>query len=218
MASSSAFSFTIPSSVQLVGPSGCGKTTFLEKALRNPQMWDKPIDTLMYCYGIRTPMVQKITEIFPEAVLCEDMPRNLEQPLEMFRPEKNNVLIFDDLQSTTSASPAFTDFLVRGSHHANVCVISCEHHLFSDAKERRKQANQWQCIILFQNKRAAHQIGTLARQTAIGDPKRIVQAYRDAVSRNWGHLCIDFRNHTPPEFLLMSNVMCDGGEPTYAYL
>jgi len=213
------WNLSIPSNVLLCGPSGCGKSTFVEKLLTNPSMWDGPIDNIWLCYGIYTENVKRIADICPQVKLIENLPRNLDQPRQMFNPSQRNVIIFDDLGSETQASPTFTLFMTRGTHHCNVGMLSLEHHLFSEAKERRKQTNHWHCIILFRNKRSLHQIGTLARQTSIANPQTVQWAYSEATHKNpYGYLAIDFRNETPDEMRLLSNVMCEQGEPTYIYL
>ena len=209
--------FSIPSNVLLCGPSGCGKSKFIEKILQTPCMWNGSIDNLYYCYGIYTDNVRRIVETYPAATVIEHIPRNLDQPHEIFNRNERNVIIFDDLGSETQSSSTFTNFMSRGSHHSNVCMLSLEHHLFSDEKERKKQTNHWHCIILFRNKRSVHQIGTLARQTSIANPQLVQWAYRDATSKPYGYLVMDFRNDTPEEMRLLTNVMCENNEPTWLY-
>lgn len=210
--------FSIPSNVLLCGPTGCGKSSFMEKLIENPAMWCEPMDSLWLCYGIYSENVKRFAEKYPQVRLIEGLPLNLDNPQQMLSPSKRNVMIFDDLGSETQASPAFTNLLTRGSHHCNAAIFSLEHHLFSESKERRKQTNQWQCILLFRNKRGLHQIGTLARQSSFARPQTVQWAFRDATSVPYGYLMIDFRNETPDEMRLLSNVMCEGQKPTYVYI
>ena len=114
--------------------------------------------------------MKNISQKYPEVILMDGIPRNIDQPLQIFSPEQDNSLIFfDDLSSETQNSKAFTNFLVKGTHHSNVCCVSLEHHLFSDARERRRQQHHWHQIILFRNKRSQYQIGVLARQSSIAN-------------------------------------------------
>lgn len=214
----SVWNFSIPSNNLVCGPSNCGKTTFVERVLENKDMWSKPIDNLYYCYGIATDNLKTIGQKFPGAVLMEGIPRNLSQPREIFQPSKNNVLILDDLSMESQNSPDITNFMVKGSHHTNTCFLSLEHFLFADnAKERRKQAPHWHQMVLFRNKRALHQIGTLARQCSLGDAKSIQWAFGDATENPYSYLIIDMRDDTPSDFRFVTNVFCDNNEPTCIY-
>lgn len=128
---------------------GSGKTTFVETLLSNPKLWSKSLDKIIYCYGIETDNIKKLTISHPEIVLFDGLPRNLDRPLDIFSPQQNNVIFFDDLSSETQNSKLFTDLMTKGSHHCNCALISLEHFLFSEAKERRKQTHHWHQIILF---------------------------------------------------------------------
>ena len=63
-----------------------------------------------------------------------------------------------------------------------------------------------------------HQITTLAHQASIADINTVKFAYKDAVSRPFGYLIMDFRNETPSELRLITNVFHENGNPTYVYL
>lgn len=129
-----------------------------------------------------------------------------------------SLVIFEDLSSETQNSPVFTDFMTRGTHHTNTALISVEHFLFSESKERRRQTAHWHTIILFRNKRCLHQIGTLARQTSIANPKILQWAYKDATSIPYGYLVLDFRNDTIDEMKLLTNIFSENALPVYVYI
>lgn len=209
---------SFPSNVLICGPSGSGKTTFFQKILNEKKCWDKPIDKIVYCYGIETGNIYQLTQSHPEIIFIKGLPENLGSPLEIFSPHKNNLIVFDDLSSESQASKAFTDFMVRGTHHTNTCMISLEHFLFSEAKERRRQAPHWHQIILFRNKRNQQQIGTLARQSGIASPKFVQWAFNDATKKPYSYLLLDFRNDTPDEMRLLTNVLGESNEPVYTYV
>jgi len=208
------WTINFPENILICGPSGCGKSTFVEKLLATPHIWDKPIDKIFYCYGIQSENVNRISKAYPQATLIEGLPPNLDKPLEMFSPKQNNLLIFDDLTSETQNNPTFTNFLIRGAHHSNCCLISLEHFLYSDSKERRKQAPHWHQIILFRNRRNVRQISTLAKQAALGDPKLVQWAYNDATNKPYSYFILDLRNNTLDNMRLLTGVL---EEPLYVY-
>ena len=205
---------SLPENFLICGSSGSGKSTFLEKLISTPSIWSKgPLQNVLYCYGIYTPTVEKFAKNRPEISLIQGIPRNLSQPQEMFSPSQNNILIFDDLSSQTQNSHDFTNMLIRGSRHCNCTLISLEHFLLSDSKERRLQSPHWHQICLFKNQRCAHQIASLAKQSAIADPKLVQKAYFEATTPAHGYLILDFRNETPPEMRLISNVFSENSSP-----
>ena len=115
---------TCPQNVLVVGSSGTGKSTFVEKLISTPDAWETPIDNIFYCYGILSDTVEKLAREMPHITLIEGLPRNLASPREIFSPNKANLLICDDLSTESQASKDFTNFMIRGSHHCNCCLIS----------------------------------------------------------------------------------------------
>ncbi|MCP4393480.1 MAG: hypothetical protein GY804_04330 [Alphaproteobacteria bacterium] len=186
--------------------------------LDTPAAWDKAIDKIYYFYGIPTESLQVITQKFPQATIMEGIPRNLDNPREIFDSNKNNVVIFDDLSDFTQNSPDMTTFMTKGTHHCNVSMISVEHFLFSNSRERRNQANHWHQLVLFRNKRAMQQIGVMARQMSISSPKTVQWAFKDATSTPYSYLVIDTRNDTAEEAQLLTNVLLENDSPTYVYV
>lgn len=205
--------------IALIGNSGSGKSFLVEKMLKTPGIWTGKIDRLIYCYGIYTNNVAAIARDHPEAELIEGIPRNLDRPLEIFNPSKNNVIVFDDLSSLTQNSPIVTDFFMKGTHHTHTACISCEHSLYSDYKERKKQASHFQQLILFRNERGLHQIATLARQTGVAPVQSFLAAYKDAISLSpYSYLVVNFSPNIPEEFRLCTNVLLERNDPMFVYL
>ena len=209
---------TFPENFLICGSSGSGKSTFLENLLATPSIWTGPIDKVIYCYGIQTSTVENFAKHRPDISLIQGLPRNLSQPREMFSPQQNNVLVFDDLSSETQNCRDFTNMLIRGSRHCNCTMISLEHFLLADSRERRLQSPHWHQMCLFKNQRCAHQIAAVARQSAIAHPKLIQKAYAEATAVPHGYLILDFRNETPAEMRLITNVFSEKGIPPSVWL
>lgn len=175
------------------------------------------MNKIIYAYGIHNSTVDYLSTHHPEIILVEGLPRNLSQPREIFSPSQNNLLITDDLSTETQNSRDFTNFITRGTNHCNCCLISLEHFLYSDSKERRMQSHHWNQYILFKNMRSAHQIATLAKQIN-KDAQMLKSAYQDAVIRKpFGYLIVDLRLETPTAMSVLTNVMGEGGEPIFVY-
>ena len=65
-------------------------------------------------------------------------------------------------------------------------------------------------MILFKIPRNVEQIGVLGRQ--MGDRKLLLEAYKRATSKPFGHLLIDFDPQTDPKLKYCS--ICGGDQPS----
>ena len=213
-----AFQFSFPSNNAWIGTSNSGKSTLLERCLACPTIWEKPPDQIWYFYGIYTKNVENIMRNYPHVTAIQGLPNNvLQDPLSVFSPKDNNLMILDDLSDATQVSKAFTTFLTRATHHCNICLISLEHFLMTPSPERRSQTLQYHTVLLFKNPRNLYQIKSLARQTSLGSPKTIEYAYSDACRKPYGTLMLDFRQETAPEVRILTNIIASENEPTYVY-
>ena len=49
---------------------------------------------------------------------------------DFFDPRIRNVIVLDDLMSTTTKDPRINDLFTQGSHHRNLMVISLNQNLY----------------------------------------------------------------------------------------
>ena len=208
-----------PSCMLIQGPTFSGKSTFLEKLLSTKEVWEKPIEKVVLCYGIETPSVQRIANMFPDVQLYNGLPPQLDNPSEMFCKEKNNLLILDDLGFVAESSPAFSTFLEVSSHHLNTTCINITHSLFSNGKERRRQSGSYHYIILFRNRRCQYHVGIFSRQAGLVDKKLLEEAYFDATKPKFSYLLVDLHPETIDECRLLTNVLLEQmDKPTIVYI
>ena len=207
-----------PESLLICGGAGMGKSTFVLHLLTSPQCWQKKIDKFLYCYGIYTKTVEELSKNYPHIQLLEGLPRNLlSHPLEVLNPQDRHVLVLDDCSLESQESKELTSFLSRGVTHSNTTLISVEHFLFSPSAQRRNQSFHYNQLILFKSGRNLGQLAVLAKQTGICSAKTLTAAYQDATQKPYSHLLIDQRPQTPDQLRLLTNVLCQDGEPTFAY-
>ena len=59
---------------------------------------------------------------------------------DFFDPRIRNVIVLDDLMSTTTKDPRINDLFTEGSHHQNLTVISLNQNLYfgKDPTQRRR--------------------------------------------------------------------------------
>lgn len=205
-------------SILVTGAAGNGKSTFVEKLITNRKYWKKDFDKILYCYGIYSKTVESISQNSPHIQLISGLPRNLlANPLEVLNPHETNMLVLDDMSLESNDSKELTSFISRGVTHANCCLISIEHFLFSPSAQRRNQSFHYSQLILFKSTRNLQQLAILAKQTGVCLPKTLIEAYKDSTRKPFSPLVVDLRSETPDDLRLLTNVLCEDGEPTYAY-
>ena len=205
-------------SILVCGASGQGKSTFVEKIITDPKYWKERFDKILYCYGIYSKTVESLSKNAPQIQLISGLPRNLlAKPLDVLNPQENSLIILDDVSLESQESKELTSFISRGLSHTNSSLISIEHFLFSPSQQRRNQSFHYHQLILFKSSRNLNQLNTLARQLGICTSKELIEAYKDSMQKPYSHLVLDLRSETPEELRILTNVLCDNGEPTFAY-
>lgn len=205
-------------SILVCGGSGQGKSTFVEKLITDPKYWKEKFDKILYCYGIYSKTVESLSKNAPHIQLISGLPRNLlANPLQVLNPQENSLIVLDDVSLESQESKELTSFISRGLSHTNSSLISIEHFLFSPLAQRRNQSFHYSQIILFKSSRNLNQLNTLAKQLGICTAKELIEAYKDSTQKPYSHLVLDLRSDTPDDLRILSNVLCENEEPTYAY-
>ena len=84
-------------------------------------------------------------------------------------------------------------------------------------KEKVIQNQNFHVLVIFRNKRAAMQVRTLARQSAVCDPKFLAAVYEEVTKKPYSYLCIDLRPEK--DYSLVTNVFLEEpGEPIWTYI
>lgn len=209
------FKFDCPMNCIIYGQSQSGKSTFIQKVFDTPEIWQQPIDRCFYFYGIESEALNDIKKKHPDFVFIKGLPQNLE---ELFDENLLECAVFDDLTAEIERSAEFTQFLTRVTHHKRIaCFVLC-HFIFSPAKEKRLQAQNYHVLIIFGNKRASQQIQTLARQCAVCEPKFMSAVYADATKKPHAYLIVDLRQTAPMEQKLVTNIFLEHNDPVWLYM
>ena len=192
-----------PFTLLVTGPTGSGKTQFVTNLLINSdQMIDKPIDRIVYCYGI---YLKDTFLIFKQKFKNVEFVEGIDSEFN-FSPQINNVIIIDDLMNDGLKSDTVSNLLTRGSHHMNLSVILLTQNLFHKGKNSRSINLNCQYVAYFKNPRDLSQIDHLARQMYPKKSGILIEACKDATYEPYGYLFLDLKQDTKEYCRLRTNI------------
>ena len=197
-------SFLHPFTMCISGPTGCGKTFIVKKILQE-RMVDPTPQRIIWLYRRWQPLYDEIRVLVsPAPEFIQGIPVDLDKD-EFLDPKMHNLIVLDDLMSTSSKDKRVTELFTEGSHHRNLSVISINQNMYysKDPTQRRN----CHYMILFNNPADQQPIMTLARQMYPGNPQRLMDAFSKATVKPYGHLVVDLKPKTSAEFRLRPNVL-----------
>lgn len=201
-------SIKTPSNIFIVGPSQSGKTILAFKLLENVENMMSPQPTrLIYCYS----EFQDIFNHYPNIEFHEGLP-----DLNSFVGNREPiVIVLDDFMSQISQQ--MSDLFTRMSHHRNISVVFLTQNIFYKDKHTRTMSLNTHYLFILKNPRDVLQITTLARQMFNKNSKYMLEAFGDAVRRNYGYLFVDLKTNIDDRLRLRTNIFPDEA-PQIAYV
>lgn len=197
-----------PFSCVVSGPSNCGKTFFVKDVIENTsRIISHSIDNVVYIYSCWQPLYNQLLQIrdinfvegLPES-LCDDT---------LLPPDKNNLLIIDDLMNDASNNLEVQNVFTKYVHHRNLSCIYLVQNLFIQGKASRTISLNTNYLVLFNNPRDKYQISLLGKQMFPGNSKYFLEAFNDATAPPYGYLLIDYKAKTPDYLRLRTNLLSD---------
>ena len=141
--------------------------------------------------------------VTPRVEFHQGIPSDLEDD-EFFDPKLNNLLILDDLQSTSGKDKRITDLFTEGSHHRSLSIISINQNLY--ASKDPTQRRNCHYLVLFNNPVDKQSIMTLARQMYPGNAEQFMKAFDKATKYPYKFLLVDLKPFTPDHERLKCSV------------
>jgi hypothetical protein len=183
------------------GPSQAGKTQLLIKILlENDQLIDPKPDRIVYCYSREQPVFEKLKNLnieFHKGLIDFDS----------FDPQKNNLLILDDLMEKCESDRSVLNLFMVDSHHANLSVFIISQSLFSKGKYWRSISLNCSYMIIFNNPRDRSQIFHLARQVFPSNPNFLLECFEDSTASKHGYLFLDLTQATDNNMRVQGNIL-----------
>lgn len=197
--------FEACSTFMVTGASKSGKTQFVYKLLTTSNAFTKPIDKILYCYGIYQPFY----DLMKKNIKNIDFQNGLPTDIDSFANGKHCVIICDDLMDQFINDNLCKTLFVQGSHHLSLSVIFITHNAFAQGKYARTIALNCNYLILFKNFRDGSQIVNLGKQMFPGQGQILVESYNDATSIPYNPLIVDLCANTNNKTRLRSNIFFD---------
>ena len=202
--------------ISIVGPGGCGKTQLVSQMLQNQRKIFKPsFDKILYFYNHFQDHYQSLL------LGASDDRTSIEfhQGLQRYAVDKceaqkmRTLVVIDDLYQDACEDKAFLSLVVAGRHR-NIHLMILKHNLYQPAKNSKTIDLNVTQMILFKSPRDIEQIGVLGRQ--MGDRQLLLEAYKRATLRPFGHLLIDLDSQVDPK--LKYSTDCSGNKPSVFYI
>ena len=184
----------------VAGPSQSGKTHFVLELMENRfEMFKKPIERVLWCYGIQD--FELSTKLHNQGFATQQgIP-------ELSDIKPNSICVLDDLLSESENSKTVTNMFTKLAHHLPCFIIFMTQNIFPSGKEARTRSLNTHYYVIFKNPRDKLQFEILARQVAPHKSKALIDVYLDATKVAHGYLFIDFTQDCPDEYRYRTHIL-----------
>ena len=203
------FVFKHPFTMIVSGPTSCGKTHFLKDMLQqNEKVCSPAPERIAWLYKRWQPLYGEIQRtVFPRVEFMRGIPIDLESD-SFFDPRTRNMIVLDDLMSTSAKDPRINDLFTEGSHHRNLSVVVLNQNLyFSRDPTQRRNCHY---LVLFNNPVDRQLIMTLGRQMYPSRAGFLLRKFEEATNKPFGYLVVDLKTTTPDSSRLRTDVLQTG--------
>ena len=186
---SNLFKIKCPATIIISGPTGSGKSYLVQKIIQNLDLvFDRPPLRILYCYSIFQPLFETIKQLSPIPI---EFQRELDETLV---PKQRTLVIADDLQDSAKI---IMDWFTKISHHSDCDILYLNQNIFLQNDAHRTCNLNTHILCLFKNPRNSQQVSYLARQISPGNPKFLLDAYKQATQKPHGYLFLNLQQATP---------------------
>lgn len=198
--------FRLGSPIIVAGPTNSGKTVWVKQLITTPGMFDQPVASILYCYGVYQELFKSMKEsaIAPIHFL-EGLPAA--KDFERLNDGGNHIIILDDLMQRISESKDMANLFSRYCHHKRWTTIMITQNIFHSGRHGRTISLNTHIFVLFANKRDVQQIHRIARQFYPINWRAMVEVYKDVTDqRPYSYLVCDVTPAHPSILQLRTDI------------
>lgn len=142
--------------------------------------------------------------MLPRVEFIRGIPFDLERD-DFFDPNIRNMILLDDLMSTSDKDSRINDLFTEGCHHRNLSVVVFNQNLYfgKDPTQRRN----CHYLILFNNPIDRQPIVTLGRQMYPSRGDFFLRKFEEAKRTPFGYFLVDLKARTPEASRLHTEVL-----------
>jgi hypothetical protein len=131
-------------------------------------------------------------------------------PESFANPKKIPTLyIIDDLMHDSLNDNRVSGLFTKDSHHSNISVILISQNVFYQSRFSRTISLNAKYIVCFRNLRDRSQFRHLASQVYPENPAALTKVYREATSKPFTYLLLDFAQETNDLLRFRTNIFPD---------
>ena len=166
-----------------------------------------PPQKIVWLYKRWQPLYDVIkTTVSPQVEFIQGIPLDLDQD-SFINPRIRNLVILDDLMTSSAKDNRINELFTEGSHHRNMSVIAINQNLFYNKDPTQRRNCHY--LVLFNNPVDQQQVMTLARQMYPGDTQRLLRHFKAATSIPYGYLVLDLKPFTSDHLRLRTDVLAE---------
>jgi GTPase SAR1 family protein len=196
------------SAMLICGPSQSGKSTFLHSLLADENIFVTKFSKIYWYYGQYDDALDAKSDKY---ILNQGLPESFSDI------EPYSCIVLDDLMSEAKNHVGVTGLFTKLVHHKKLFVVMLTQNYYQKSEECRTRRLNVQYLVLFKNPCDATQISIMSRQMYPHDFKFLPNAFKQATSKPFGYLFIDFRQDTPDKYRIRTNILTCDTEPMKIY-
>lgn len=204
-----------PFTMVIYGPTGSGKTRWVRRLIENSEtVCEPPPRRIIYIYSIWQPIFADFRRMGVELVkgLSEGL-------MDQFDGSVPVWIILDDVMNEAMESDEVSKMFTQGSHHLNLSIIFIVQNLFMRSKRSDRAQSIYKNVhygVYFNNPRDKTIMVNFAKQFAPKKSDALLKTFNWITQTPYNPMVIDFKQDTPEEVRIMSNVF--GDPPSHALL
>ena len=196
------FQFQHPFTTMVVGPTSSGKTYLVRRLLKNHKLtcnFNVDKIKIFWCYGQWQSLYNENLENC-DIEYIDGLPT-----FEELKEKQPHLIVIDDLMTELGSNKELTKLFTKGSHHLNISILFIVQNLYAPGSQMIT-INRNTHYYLFLKNPKGDQLPTFARTNFQIKAKGFMEAYRDATSKPFGYIKVDFTQKTPDKFRLQTRL------------